>query len=153
MIYLGYCDGATSNNGNINAVGGSAYIILDSDENIICKDSKHIVNSTNNIAELTAAIDCASKLSQILKSDDSAIIYCDSAYVVNCYKAQWYKTWVKNGWRTSSKTPVKNRTLWQKLIPFFENSQYTFQKVQGHHDNKWNNEVDRLAVEAKGAEI
>ena len=77
-------------------------------------------------------------------------IRTDSAYCHNCYTQKWYKNWQKNGWKNSKKEPVANKTLWLQLIPFFENTNFIFEKVKGHTGAKdWNNEVDKLAVEAR----
>lgn len=43
------------------------------------------------------------------------IIKSDSAYIVNAMTASIWK-WLKNGWLTANKTPVKNRDLWEKLL-------------------------------------
>ena len=147
-----YTDGATSNNGYQDAVGGWAYVIINKTENIMAQDSGRINEATNNICELTALIN-ACKTADIYKTN--FIVYSDSAYAINCYKQKWYKKWQTNGWLNSKKEPVANKDLWEQLIPYFEKNNFTFEKVKGHADNKldphayWNNYVDRLAVEAK----
>lgn len=141
-----YTDGATSNNGAANAQGGWAYVIINDVDTIVAQDHGHIDNATNNICELTALI----KACEAAKAfPTSFIIYSDSAYAINCYKQQWYKKWKINGWKTSAKLPVANKELWEKLIPFFEDNKYNFEKVKGHANDKWNNLVDELAVRAK----
>lgn len=58
------------------------------------------------------------------------------------------------GWRNSKKEPVANRELWERLIPYFENPRFSFEKVKGHSGEKdWNDYVDRLAVEAKKTKV
>ena len=76
-------------------------------------------------------------------------VYSDSAYCMNCVNNGWWKTWTNNGWKTSTKEPVKNKELWQKLIPSFENPNIVFKKVKGHNGDEWNEYVDKLAVAAK----
>ncbi len=43
------------------------------------------------------------------------ILYSDSAYVVNAFLQGWIYNWVKKGWKTSGKEPVKNKEIWQEL--------------------------------------
>jgi ribonuclease HI len=81
--------------------------------------------------------------------DFEIVVYSDSAYVINCYKQKWYKKWQVNGWINSKKQPVANKELWEQLIPYFENPFFSFEKVAGHADNKYNNLVDEMAVKAK----
>ena len=127
-----YTDGATSNNGYENAIGGAAWIILQ--ENIIIDSgSKNIKNATNNICEL----------------DENIYVYSDSAYIINCYSQKWWVNWEKNGWINSKKQKVANKELWESLIYYFKKPNFYFKKVPGHSNNKWNNYVDKLAVQAK----
>lgn len=145
-MYEIYTDGATSNNGKKGAVGGWAYIIVDGGR-IIAKDSGRIENATNNICELTAIIEgCKAAATYV---NDVCIVYSDSAYCINCYKNKWYEMWQKNGWKTAKRDSVANKELWEKLIPYFKNIKYGFEKVKGHNGNKYNEIVDKMAVEAK----
>lgn len=140
-----YTDGATSNNGYNNAYGGWAFIAVQNDS-IIQMGKGFVENTTNNQCELIAIINACYYAQKI---NEPAIIFSDSAYCVNCYKQKWYKNWINNGWLNSKKEPVANKGLWEKLIPFFEDSNYSFEKVKGHSTNKYNNMVDKMAVEAK----
>lgn len=146
-----YTDGATSNNGKDGAIGGWAYVIINDKKEIICSERGCIENATNNICELTAIIK-ACEMAQ--KFWGCHHIYSDSAYCINCYKQKWYRKWQQNGWINSNKKPVANQELWEKLIPFFENPLFNFEKVEGHSLKEnghayWNNYVDKLAVAAK----
>ena len=141
-----YTDGATSNNGYDSAQGGWAYIIVDEDDNIISKSSGYIQNATNNICELTAVIKACESINNL---NHSFTIYSDSSYIINCWQNQWYENWLQNGWLNSKKEPVANKELWIRLIPYFKNSHFFFQKVKGHSGNYFNELVDKMAVEAK----
>ena len=152
MNYSIYTDGATSDNGYEGAQGGWAWILLDEQERIILKTVGHLDNATNNVCELTAVIDAcryAYHKMDLTDPNPTFTIYSDSAYIVNCYKEKWYKKWQLNGWKNSKKQPVANKELWEHLIPYFEDSRFTFEKVKGHANNEYNNLVDKLAVEAK----
>lgn len=152
-----YCDGATSNNGKINAVGGWAYVIIDEKDNIINSDFGKIESATNQQMELKAIIEgCKYALNNIELEEtsfDADIckfeVYTDSAYVHNCYKQGWYFNWERNGWKTAKKEPVKNKELWIELINYFEHPYFYFEKVKGHNGDKWNEFIDNLAVQAR----
>ena len=99
------------------------------------------------IAVLTA-------LEQIDLYGENSRIFSDSAYVVNCIKDKWYEKWLLNGWRTSDRSPVKNRDLWEQLLNKLQDLEHQgitveFEKVKGHADNKFNNYADVLAVKKK----
>ncbi len=146
-----YTDGATSKNGDPNAVGGFAWVALSND--ILLEEySQQVKAATNNICELRAVIDACEKISQ--QYNEKVTIYSDSAYIINCYNQRWYVNWENNGWVNSKKQPVANKELWQGLIPFFQNSNFTFIKVKGHMGDqsahsRWNEYVDKMAVKAK----
>ena len=153
MIYEIYTDGATTMNGFDGSRGGYAYAVYKKNNNVplyYCSFSEQEV--TNNYCELRAVERALSFITPLLKDNDSVVVYSDSAYFVNCYKQKWYSNWEDNGWITSKKTPVANKELWEKLIPYFRDFHFTFQKVKGHADNEKNNFVDKLAVKAKFGE-
>ena len=103
--------------------------------------------------EMTAIIEALEAIQYLDKQDSPIIIYSDSAYCINCVAQCWYVSWQKNNWYNSKKEPVKNRDLWEKLIPYFENPKYRFEKVKGHSGLKENEIVDKLAKEAIKKEI
>lgn len=148
-MYEIYTDGATSKNGYDGAVGGAAFIILQDGVKIF-EWNKKIEPATNNICEMLAVINACEKASNMMNQFDSAVIYSDSAYIINCYNQFWWKAWLHNNWVNSKKEPVKNRELWERLILFFTDARFRFKKVKGHTGNEWNEYVDKLAVTAKG---
>ena len=151
MIYKIYCDGAVSNNGYENAIGGWAYVILDDKDTVLFEENNFEKYATNNRMELYSCYKGLDKLlTEItLKEEDKVEVYTDSAYLHNCYSQKWYLSWLKNNWLNSKKQPVANKSLWQLIIPFFENKKVDFFKVKGHNNNYWNEYVDSLAVAAK----
>ena len=108
-------------------------------------------NTTNNRMEMKAVISAyeafAAKYGNI-----PVQIYTDSAYIHNCMSEEWYKMWAKNGWVNSQKEPVKNKDLWEQIIPLFQNNKIEFKKVKGHVNNFGNNYVDGLAQVATSKE-
>jgi ribonuclease HI len=94
--------------------------------------------------ELQAVIEAL----KLLKEECSIEIYSDSAYVVNAFDKGWINNWIKNGWKTSGKDPVKNKELWQELYELTKIHDVKFVKVKGHSDNEFNNRCDELARNA-----
>ena len=134
-----YTDGACS--GNPGPGGWGAILMYGEHKKEISGGEK---NTTNNIMEITAVIQAL----RLLKFKCNVKIYSDSAYVVNAFKNGWIYNWMKNGWRTSNKEPVKNKELWIELYDFTKVHEIEFIKVKGHSDNEYNNRCDELARNA-----
>lgn len=100
--------------------------------------------TTNNRMELLGIIAAVS----VLKEPCKLRIHSDSKYVLNAFDKGWLASWKKNGWRTSNKSPVQNRDLWERLDRLLETHEPTFIWVKGHSDVEENNFCDELAVEA-----
>ena len=136
MKYKIYTDGACSGN---PGPGGWAAIII---ENNKVKDmfSGNEKNTTNNQMELLAPI----KAIQKFKKKSEISIFTDSTYVRDGITV-WIKQWEKNGWKTASKKPVKNKELWKKLKNLSSKHSIKWIWVKGHAQDKYNNLVDELA--------
>ena len=139
MKYKIYTDGACSGN---PGPGGWGAVILDQDDkqkNISGSEK----NTTNNRMELLAAIMSLKKI----KTNSEVVIFTDSIYVKNGI-TEWMKKWKKNGWKNSSKKPVKNKDLWEKLDKLCEANSVSWKWVKGHSTNEFNNLADELATKA-----
>lgn len=134
-----YTDGACS--GNPGPGGWASVLIYNGTEKEL---SGFLSETTNNIMEITAVIEGLKALTEPCEVD----LYSDSAYVVNTFNQGWIYNWIKNGWKSSSKEPVKNKELWQELYNLTKVHNVTFNKVKGHADNKYNNRCDKLARNA-----
>lgn len=134
-----YTDGACS--GNPGPGGWGAILKYNDVEKEISGGSKE---TTNNIMELTAVIESL----KMLKVECIVELYSDSAYVVNAFLQKWIYGWMKNGWKTANKQPVKNKELWQQLYSLTQKHEVHFHKVKGHSDNEYNNRCDELARNA-----
>lgn len=134
-----YTDGSTRRNGN----GGYGFIVIE-DEIIIDRFVYKEFNTTNQRCELLALIS-ACKYCKDNKIID-VIIFSDSAYCLNANFEKWYINWEKNGWLNSKKNPVKNRDLWEELIPFYKENLFIFKKVKGHTNSYYNNFIDSLVT-------
>lgn len=100
--------------------------------------------TTNNRMELRAVVEAL----KALKEPCRAVVHTDSAYIANAFNEAWIENWIRRGWKTASKKPVKNKDLWQALLAAMEKHVVKFVKVKGHADDAMNNRVDRLAVDA-----
>lgn len=147
-MYKLYTDGATSKNGQANAIGGWAFILLENDK-ILCSRAGKVQATTNNKCELLALINGCKEVILQLDPLDCVEVYSDSAYCINCINESWYIKWQKNGWINSSKQLVANKELWEQLIPFFDDPRFKWIKVRGHMGDKWNELVDKMAVGAR----
>lgn len=101
-------------------------------------------DTTNQRMELLGAIKGVQYASQARRPSEKVILYCDSAYIINCYREEWYLKWLENGWINSQKKSVANIDLWEQLIPYFDNFWYYFDKIKGHAGNYWNETCDEL---------
>ena len=133
-----YTDGACS--GNPGNGGYCAILIYNGIEKVVSGAEK---DTTNNRMELLAVI----KGLSALKEKCSVKLYSDSAYVVNAFQLGWINDWVKKGWKTADKSPVKNQDLWEQLLELCSMHLVEFIKVKGHSDNVYNNKCDKIAVE------
>ena len=139
MKYKIYTDGACSGN---HGPGGWAFMIMVNNEvkDIFSGSEK---NTTNNQMELIAPI----KAIQKFKKKSEISIFTDSTYVKDGITV-WIKRWKKNGWKTASKKPVKNKDLWKKLNNLSSKHSVKWVWVKGHAQDKYNNLVDELARKA-----
>ena len=134
-----YTDGACS--GNPGPGGWGAVLMYKGTKKEI-SGAKN--NTTNNVMELTAALEGL----KMLKFPCEVELYSDSAYLVNGFSQGWIYNWQKNNWQTSNKEPVKNKEIWQEIYKMTQTHKVKFIKVKGHADNEFNNRCDELARNA-----
>jgi len=96
--------------------------------------------TTNNRMELMAAIESLKALNRPCRVQ----LYTDSVYVRDGI-TKWVHGWLKNGWRTADKKPVKNAELWQQLIEASAPHRVEWHWVKGHSGHVENDRVDALA--------
>ena len=131
-----YIDGACSGNPGI---GGWGVVILENDNDpIFLKGGGN--QTTNNRMELTATI----KGLQHLKNSEELTIVTDSKYVKDGIQS-WIVNWKKNGWKTASKKPVKNKELWLELDSEIARHNINLEWVKGHAGDTYNEKADFLA--------
>lgn len=134
-----YTDGACS--GNPGPGGWAGLLMFNGHERVVTGAEKE---TTNNRMELAAVVESL----RVLKEPCKVAVHTDSAYIANAFNEGWIENWIKRGWMTAGKKPVKNQDLWKDLLSLMEVHDVSFVKVKGHADDELNNRVDRLAVEA-----
>ena len=129
-----FTDGACK--GNPGPGGWGVFIRGDKEAKFFGGES----NTTNNRMELTAII----KALMILKDQYDLIIYTDSKYVIDGISS-WIVKWKKNGWKTASKSSVKNADLWIELDELAGKFDIEWVWVKGHSGDPGNERADALA--------
>ncbi len=138
-----YTDGGCSGN---PGPGGWAYVVS-AEDGVIAHASGGDRQTTNNKMELTAVIE-ALKFVKSSFHPESVTLCTDSQYVRQGITA-WIYNWKKNGWKTASKSPVKNKELWQELDTQRSDIQVDWVWVKGHSGIELNEMCDTLV----GAEM
>ena len=135
MIFI-YTDGACSGNPGIG--GWGAVIIIDNNKPIFLNGGDD--NTTNNRMELSAAINAL----RYFEEKKNLTLITDSKYVKDGIES-WINNWKKNGWKTVSKKPVKNKELWVNLDEMILKHNVKWKWVKGHAGNEFNEKADFLA--------
>ena len=108
-------------------------------------------HTTNNRMELLGAINALNEVQSPKSKAESKfneveiILNTDSSYVINGI-TKWVYGWQKNNWRTSEKTDVVNRDLWEKLIEVSKNKDIKWNYVGGHIGVPGNERCDEIAT-------
>ncbi len=100
-------------------------------------------HTTNNRMELMAVIEALRALKEACVVD----LTTDSQYLKNGITS-WIHTWKRNGWKTSTKEPVKNRDLWEALDELSQKHMIRWHWVAGHQGHPENERCDFLARSA-----
>jgi len=134
-----YTDGGCSGN---PGPGGWAFVVQEG-------NGKSITNSggepftTNNKMELTAVIEALRFITNTNEKIPAIHLFTDSQYVKQGITT-WIHNWKRNGWRTASKSPVKNKELWQALDALRVDLPIQWDWVKGHSGVELNELCDTL---------
>jgi ribonuclease HI len=137
-----FTDGACK--GNPGPGGWGAVLRFGDKEKELSGGEAH---TTNNRMELMAAIEGL----KALKRPCDVILFTDSVYVKDGI-TKWIHGWIRNGWRTADKKPVKNADLWQQLLDATKMHKVDWRWVKGHAGHPENERADRLASDAAEAQ-
>jgi len=142
-----YTDGGCSGN---PGPGGWAYVMVQQTFQgavIIAQNKGAERETTNNRMELTAVISALRALKTMRDVPRQAAVYTDSQYVQKGI-TDWIRTWKRNSWRTSDKSPVKNKDLWIELDALAGEFPLKWEWVKGHAGNEYNEMCDSMTQEA-----
>jgi len=129
-----FTDGACSGN---PGPGGWGVLIIDGATRIEMHGGES--ETTNNRMEMRAAIEALKAT-----GDAPVVLHTDSQYVKNGINT-WIHGWKRNGWKTASKKPVKNKDLWQELDALTIGRDIDWRWVKGHSGHPGNERADELA--------
>jgi ribonuclease HI len=135
-----YTDGACSGN---PGPGGWGALLVARDGDAVVRERElkgGEADTTNNRMELMAAIAAL----EALERPATLTVVTDSAYVKGGITA-WLHGWKRNGWRTSTKKPVKNEDLWRRLDEAQARHEVEWRWVKGHAGHPENERADALA--------
>ncbi len=135
-----FCDGACS--GNPGPGGWGVVLRFQDSEKELSGGEPH---TTNNRMELMG---CIAGL-EALRESCIVRVTTDSQYLAKAFGDGWLDKWQRNGWRTSSKAPVKNRELWERLLALAQKHRLSWQWIKGHAGHPENERCDSLAVAAR----
>lgn len=117
--------------------GGTGFVAVDQRDGVVLFEGAtyHARAVTNQQMELLAAIEglTAAQARPGLKGC-RVEVHSDSAYMVNCFKQEWWFNWmVKQGgqWLNSAKKPVENADLWRRLIALCQFPYYRVSQIHG----------------------
>ena len=133
-----YTDGACE--GNPGPGGWAALLLAGERERVLTGGASR---TTNNRMELRAALAGLAAL----KIPCNVELYTDSRYLRDAMSG-WLQLWLRNGWRTAGKRPVKNQDLWRALLPLIERHNVRWIWTEGHAGDPYNERVDALARRA-----
>jgi len=140
-----YSDGGCSGN---PGPGGWGYVIVSGENEIVGSGGEEM--TTNNRMELTAVMEALRNVIATAAWNGMPVtVYTDSQYVQKGI-SQWISGWKRNGWRTTSKEPVKNKDLWVSLDELANQLSPKWVWVKGHAGIHYNEVCDQLTQQEIG---
>lgn len=133
-----YTDGACRGN---PGPGGWGVVLSSGKHEKVLKGYE--ADTTNNRMELMAAIMAL----RALNKPCQVALWTDSQYVRQGI-TQWIHNWIKRGWKTAAKQPVKNAELWKSLYEETQRHRVEWHWIKGHSGHPGNEQADTLANEA-----
>lgn len=138
-VVIIYSDGGADPNPGI---GGWAALLRYGDHEKTL--AGNVPKTTNNRMEMQAAISALGSLRRRCRIE----FHTDSQYLRRGVTESIEK-WEAAGWKTKGGKPVPNADLWQELRRLVKQHDINWHWVQGHSGDPANEQVDRLAREAR----
>lgn len=132
-----FTDGACSRNGKENAIGGMGVFFADQHRENRAIIPEAGVKVTNQTMELQAIVHALQAVLRMFANTRTTVVICsDSSYSIKCV-TEWIEGWIKKGWVTATKEPVKNKEIIEKawlLMQRCEKASITveFRHVRAH---------------------
>ena len=104
--------------------------------------------ATNNEGEISAALLGFSFLRTLARQDEQPISVhwiADSEYMLKSATG-YIKNWLRNGWKTATKQPVKNQGLWQAYLHLSQGFKISSEHVRGHTGHLQNESCDNAST-------
>lgn len=139
-----YTDGSARGNPGNGGYGAVLLYTSPSGKTFTRELSQGYVRTTNNRMELMGAVAAL----ELLNRPCEVELHSDSQYLVKAFNDHWIDGWMKRGWKTAAKKPVKNVDLWKRLLKALEPHKVTFLWVRGHAGHLFNERCDDLATRA-----
>jgi ribonuclease HI len=145
MNWIVYSDGGSAPSNP----GPSAWgVVVIAPDKTVSEHNGFIGRGTNQIAELTAAIEGLS-----LTPVGAAVeLVSDSQYVLKGL-TEWRKGWERNGMKNSKKEVVSNLELWMRLYRVADERKVVTRWIKGHSGDRYNERADVLVGEALAAAL
>ena len=140
--WVAYTDGGCKPSNPGPAAWGA--VLIEPNGTTIQRHNGFIGHGTNQIAELTAAIEGLSRIPEGAEIE----LVSDSQYVLKGL-TEWRAGWLKRGWKNSKGEPVANQSLWKKLYAIADARKVSTRWVKGHSNDKYNEEADMLVHQAQ----
>lgn len=143
MSWIAYTDGgAAPSNPGPSAWG----VVLIAPDKTVQKFNGYIGRGTNQIAEITAAIEGLSRV----PAGAEVELVSDSQYTLKGL-TEWRAGWERRGFRNSKNEIVANLELWKKLYEVADARKVKVRWVRGHGGDRYNEEADALVGQALAA--
>ena len=132
-----FTDGSCS--GNPGPGGWGAIVRYGQHEKELSGGDAHTNNNRMGLSAVIPGLEA-------LKEPCAVTLTSDSKYVCDAITKGWARSWKKNGWRKSDKSPALNADLWERLLALLDVHSVTVVWVKGHAGHPENERCDRLAV-------
>lgn len=143
--YVIYTDGSSLNNQCEDRIGGWAAIVFKKTETGATRAdlSGAEAGATNSAMELEGL----SRALELIEDNAEVKIFSDSKYVVETFNS-WVHGWVKRGWKRPKGEIAHIDTVKNIYYGLKRMGKYQLIHVKGHNGDRYNEEVDKMAVDA-----